>query len=148
MAVFATNSDLVRLYPNAMDHGVADWTEHLAEAQGDIENIVKAKWFYPEFGSQRTRGLVVQPVYYPERLTASQWTKACVYRALSAYILPHLSTFRPEGDSFQEQMDFFDQRFDEEMDLQFGVGIEYDLNADGNVAITEKFPTLTNRLYR
>jgi hypothetical protein len=45
-------------------------------------------------------------------------------------------------------MDFFDQRFDEEMDLQFGVGIEYDLNADGNVAITEKFPTLTNRLYR
>ena len=145
---FAVNADLLRYMPTIMDNGVEDWTQELAEAESDVINIIKAKWFFVEFGNQRTRGMAIQPIYKPELLTASQWTKATCYRALTAYILPKLSTFRPEGDSFQKQIDFYDQRFDEEMDIQFSVGVEYDINKNGVISESEKFPVLTNRLYR
>jgi len=145
---FATNSDLLKYYTTVMDHGVTDWSAEIAEAQSDIENIVKAKWFFVEFGSQRTRGMVIQPVFNPSLLVTTQWTKATCYRALANYILPKLSTFRPEGDSFRQAVDFYDQRFDEEMDLQLSVGVKYDLNNDSVISEAEKFPTLTNRLYR
>ena len=42
---FATNEDLVDFYPTAMDHGVADWTAELAQAQGDVETLIKSRWF-------------------------------------------------------------------------------------------------------
>jgi len=145
---FATNPDLLKYMPTVMEHGVTDWTQELADAEDDIKLIVKTKWFFVEFGSLRTRGMVQQPVYDPTLLVASQWNKATCYRALCAYILPKLSTFRVEGDVFQKQMDFFDARFDEEMDLQLSSGVKYDLNKDSNIGNAEEFPTLTNRMYR
>jgi hypothetical protein len=146
---FATNDDLVKYYPTAMDHGVADWSAELAMAQGDVETIVKTRWFNQEFGQSRSRtNTVVQPVFDATRLTSSQWTRAACYRALAVYILSKLSTFRPEGDSFREQLAFFQNRFDEEMNLQFGSGVEYDQNDDGTVETGEKFAVAQDRLYR
>jgi len=146
---FATNNDLVKYYPTAMDHGVADWSAELAMAQGDVETIVKTRWFNVEFGQNRNRtNTVVQPVFDATRLTDSQWTRATCYRALAVYILSKLSTFRPEGDSFREQLAFFQSRFDEELNLQFGSGVEYDQNGDGTVETGEKFAVAQDRLYR
>lgn len=146
---FATNNDLVKYFPTAMDHGVADWTTELAMAQGDVETIVKTRWFNLEFGNTRGRtNLVGQPTYDATRLTDSQWTRATCYRALAVYILSKLSTFRPEGDSFREQLAFFQSRFEEEMNLQFGAGVEYDLDNNGSVETGEKFSVDQSRLYR
>jgi len=146
---FATNNDLVKYYPTAMDHGIADWTAELAMAQGDVETIVKTRWFNQEFGTVRSRSSVVGlPTYDATKLTDSQWTRATCYRALAVYILSKLSTFRPEGDSFREQLAFFQSRFEEEMNLQFGAGVEYDQNNDGTVETGEKFAVAQDRLYR
>jgi hypothetical protein len=145
---FATNADLVKYYASALEHGVSDWTDELQQAEDDIKLVVKTKWFNLEFGSQRNRSTVTAPVFDGERLTATQWRQAACYRALSAYILPKLSTFRPEGDAFQQALTFFNQRYNEEMNLQLTSGVEYDINNDGNVTDVEKFPTYTNRLYR
>jgi hypothetical protein len=146
---FATNDDLVKYFPTAMDHGVADWTAELAMAQGDVETLVKTRWFNQEFGTVRSRSSVVGlPTYDATRLTSSQWTRATCYRALAVYILSKLSTFRPEGDSFREQLAFFQSRFEEEMNLQFGAGVEYDLDDDGTVETGEKFAVAQDRLYR
>lgn len=146
---FATNDDLVKYYPTAMDHGVADWTAELAMAQGDVETIVKTRWFNVEFGNSRGRdNLVSQPTFDATRLTDSQWTRATCYRALAVYILSKLSTFRPEGDSFREQLAFFQNRFDEEVALQLSSGVEYDLDNDGTAETGEKFAVAQDRLYR
>jgi hypothetical protein len=146
---FATNNDLVKYFPTAMDHGVADWSAELAMAQGDVETIVKTRWFNQEFGTVRSRSSVVGlPTYDATKLTSSQWTRATCYRALAVYILSKLSTFRPEGDSFREQLAFFQSRFEEEMNLQFGAGVEYDLDDDGTVETGEKFAVAQDRLYR
>jgi hypothetical protein len=145
---FANNSDLVNLYPNAMEHGVADWTSELALAQGDVETLIKTRWFNQEFGTSRGRSQVGQPAYDPAKLTDSQWTRATVYRALAVYILPKLSTFRPEGDSFREQLAFYQNRFDEEFNMQLGSGVEYDTDGDGTVDLGEKYAVAQDRLYR
>lgn len=145
---FANNSDLVTYYPTAMDHGVADWTNELALAQGDVEILVKTRWFNQEFGQPQGRTIGSMPTFDPALLTETQWTRATVYRALAVYILPKLSTFRPEGDSFREQLAFYQNRFDEEFNLQLGSGVEYDLDGDNTVTTGEKFSVAQDRLYR
>lgn len=145
---FANNSDLVTYYPSAMDHGVADWTSELSVAQGDVEKLIKTRWFNQEFSQSRGRVTVGMPIFDPVKLTETQWTRATVYRALAVYILPKLSTFRPEGDSFREQLAFYQNRFDEEFNLQLGFGVEYDLDDDGQVSTGEKFSVAQDRLYR
>jgi hypothetical protein len=146
---FATNSDLVKYYPNAMDHGVADWTNELDLAQGDVETLVKIRWFNIEFGGgNRNRFNPASPQFNASLLSPTQWSRATVYRALACYILPKLSTFRPEGDAFREQLAFFQSRFDEEFNLQVSSGVEYDLNDDGVVAANEKHAIAQDRLYR
>ena len=81
---FATNEDLVDFYPTAMDHGVADWTAELAQAQSDVETLIKSRWFNWEF-SQNTkyRSVPIGPTYNPALLTEAQWTRATCYRALA-----------------------------------------------------------------
>lgn len=147
MTTFATNDDILKYFPTAFDHGVADWTDELDLAQGDVELKIKSKWFIGEYGPNRVLA-PTSPVFNPDLLTASQWTKATVYRALCDYILPKLSTFRPEGDPFQVQIDFFSKKFAEELDMQITSGVEYDSNEDGSITTGEKLPMATNRLYR
>ena len=66
-----------------------------------------------------------------------------------AYILPKLSTFRPEGDPFREQLTFYKERFNEEFNTQFGLGIEYDKDGSGSVdQDTEVERFRQDRLYR
>jgi hypothetical protein len=146
---FATNNDLVKLYSDAMEHGVTDWTEELTLAQSDVETLIKTRWFNLEFGSGvRMRFSPSLPQFNPALLTETQWTRTTVYRALAVYILPKLSTFRPEGDSFREQLAFYQNRFEEELAMQLASGVEYDLDDDGTVTASEKFAQAQDRLYR
>jgi hypothetical protein len=82
------------------------------------------------------------------KLVEAQWTKTTVYQALYGYILPRLSTFRPEGDPYREQLSFYKDRFTEEWELQFGVGIKYDFEDDGNIDNSDVKQVSQNRLYR
>jgi hypothetical protein len=136
---FSTNEDLQQYAPEVFDQGVEDWTAELAKAEADVTNYVKVRWHSNHYS--RTQ-------WDAARLTETQWTKATVYRALAVYILPKLSTFRPEGDPFREQITFYKELYAEEMDLQFALGIEYDLNDDGTVADGEVHEYKQNRLYR
>ena len=145
---FATNEDLVDYYPTAMDHGVGDWTPELTQAQDDVESLIKSRWFNKEFDTGNRYRVSGFATYNAALLTSSQWTRATCYRALSCYILPKLSTFRPEGDAFREQLNFFQSRFEEEFNLQLGAGVEYDLNNDNTVTAGETFAVAQDRMYR
>ncbi|CAB4154648.1 hypothetical protein UFOVP642_20 [uncultured Caudovirales phage] len=145
---FATNENLVEYYPTAMDHGVGNWTPELTQAQDDVETLIKSRWFNKEFDTGNRMLLSGSAAYNPNLLTESQWTRATCFRALSCYILPKLSTFRPEGDAFREQLNFFQSRFEEEFNLQLGAGVEYDLNNDNIITEGEKFEVDAMRLYR
>lgn len=146
---YATNEDLTFYMPDALEHGIADWSAELNLATGDIQRELKVRWFIPEYGSSKNyRSAVFIPEYDPTLLQASQWTRATVYKAMYQYILPKLSTFRPEGDAFRERIDFYRKSYAEEMNLQMSAGVEYDFNKDGMIETGERWATMQDRMYR
>ncbi len=136
---FATNDNLHEYAPDIFDQGVDDWTTELARAETDVANMVQVKWYNNHYDRKS---------FDSSLLTETQWTRATVYRALANHIMPKLSTFRPEGDPFANQIGFYKERFEEEIDLQFQLGIEYDRNDDGTVEDAEVHEYAQNRLYR
>ena len=137
---FANNTNLQEYAPEVFEQGVDDWSDELAKAQIDVINLIQFKW-WNKFYSRST--------FDSSKLVEAQWTKSCVYQAMYAYILPKLSTFRPEGDPFREQFVFYKDRFQEEWELQFGVGIQYDFGGDGTIDInTDVIQASQTRLYR
>jgi hypothetical protein len=146
---FATNEDLTDYMPDALDHGVADWTAELDQASSDVQRDIKIRWFNLQFGQGRTLyGAQIGNTWDPTKLTASQWTKCTVYKAMYEYILPKLSTFRPEGDSFRERIDFYRKMYAEELGAEIAAGVEYDLDDSGNVTEGETWAVQQNRLFR
>ena len=101
---FATNNNLHTYTPEVFESGVDDWSDELALAETDVVNTIRIRWWNKyETPSQ----------FDSSKLTDSQWTRTTVYKALYSYILPKLSTFRPEGDPFQTQITFYKERFEE-----------------------------------
>lgn len=146
---FATTADLIEYSPDITEHGIGNFDEQLTKAQTDIEKMIKVRWFDQEYASNTIYRLHrVGAAWDATKLDETQWTKTCVYRALANYILPMLSNFRPEGDAFREQIDFYSTKFHEEMDLEFGFGIKYDSNDDGVYAEGETHEFVQDRLIR
>jgi len=121
---FATNNNLQEYAPDVFEQGIDDWTDELTKAQTDVINMIQYKWWNKYYSRSKFNSTL---------LVEAQWTKSTVYQALYAYILPRLSTFRPEGDPFREQLAFYKERFNEEFDIQFGLGIQYDFENDGSI---------------
>ena len=136
---FATNLDIREYSPETFEQGVDDWTDELAKAETDVSNLVQIRWYNNHHNTTD---------FSKTKLVESQWTRATVYRALSHHILPKLSTFRPESDPFREQITFYKERFEEEMDIQFGLGIKYDDDGDGSISAGEVNEYKQDRLYR
>jgi len=138
--MFATNTDLQKYAPEVFDQGVDDWTAELTEAQTDVTQMIQFRWWNKVYN---------RSTFDKTKLTDEQWTKSTVFRALAAYIMPKLSTFRPESDPFREQLTFYKERFEEEFDMQFGLGIEYDHNSDDIINDDgEVYEFDQSRLYR
>lgn len=135
---FATNNDLQKYTPDIFEQGVDDWTDELAYAETDVTNYVQVKYW-----NEHNRNAD----FDASLLDEAQWTRATVYRALSHHILPKLATFRID-DVFVEQIKFYKERYAEEMDLQFALGIKYDLDEDGTVQDEEVNTYKQDRLYR
>ena len=138
--MFATDSDLLQYLPTIFEHGNDTFIEAIEEAHNDVVRIIRSHWW----------NKVEQHEEFDERyLDATQWTRAVVYRALAYYILPRLSSWRNEGDSFRNQITFYSERFDSEMDAVFAVGVRYDFDKDSSIddkTEVEHFPQ--NRLFR
>lgn len=137
---FADDNDLVTYVPTIFEHGATTYQSELNMAEDDIIREIRVKWYNRRYA---------QDNWNETLLDETQWTRATVYRALSAYILPRLSTWRPEGDSFREQIEFYQARYAEELDAEFAEGIRYDYDQDGSIdSGTEEYEFDTGRLYR
>lgn len=136
---FATENDLVDLLPSIYNHGVADWSAQITKAETDIKDIIKSTWYdkrYNDYSWDETK------------LVEAQWTDATLYRALYRYILPQLSQFRVDGDTFQEMMKYYKSEYKEEMNEQFSIGIKYDRNADDIITNNEIHDFPQTRIWR
>ena len=82
-------------------------------------------------------------------LDPTQFTQATVYHALAYHISPKLTQHSGgEPDKFQMMMQYYQGRFEHEMDLILREGVRYDLDNDNSYERTESTPTKSLRLVR
>lgn len=136
MANFATNNDVADYVPDIFDYEVVDFTSELTRATEMVKKQLKSDWW---------RG--VSNDFSGDKLNPAQWKETTVYAALAYFILPKLSSFRPD-DTFLEMSGFYRDRFSNTFKLEVTSGVDYDDNSDGTYADSERVYTRLDRLVR
>jgi hypothetical protein len=135
---YSTDTDLQDIIPDILDFGIAAFTDEHGFAEDDINRELRSKWFYK---------LGISGEMDATLLTASQFTKASSYLVLWKYALPQLTNW-VDNDRFLNMIDFYKQRYNEEMASIFADGVEYDRDDDGSLTQEEKKPVANGRLVR
>jgi hypothetical protein len=83
----------------------------------------------------------------PAYLTDSQWTRCNAYLVLWKFALPQLTNW-VQDDRFLNMINFYQQRYQEELTAVFADGVEYDDDASGTIEDDEKGIVAYGRLTR
>ena len=124
MALF-TEADIIEYFPDLHNYGIQDFSNMIAKTDEDIYRLLQIDW-WPKLRTGN-RGW---DTFDTTKLKDSQLTRSGVYYCLYKYILPKLTQWAVEGDSFQTQIVFYRTAFDEE----FGTAtrqLNYDFDGDG-----------------
>jgi hypothetical protein len=142
---YATLTDLLQVEPTITEMGVLDWDIELARSETELNRVLNVRWFstYKATHSSAT-------TFDPTLLDPTQWTMATVYHALAYSICNKLTQFNPQGaeDRFQIMMEYYQGRFEHEMDLCLREGVRYDANDDATFSVSESTATPSLRLVR
>jgi hypothetical protein len=135
---FSTDYNLQEIIPDILEFGIDNFIDEHATAQAELEREIRNRWWHRtgKAGEMDT-----------SLLTESQWTKANAYLVLWKYALPKLTNW-VDNDRFLQMIDFYRNRYGEEMEAVFADGVEYDDDEDGIVQDDEKLPKPLNRLDR
>ena len=141
--------------PDIAGFGIASFDTQLQHAEDDVIRQVREEWWERYRHTVRYKDItkVTSIELDKSKLTPSQWRRSVCYKALADYIFPMLSKFRDpdtgEGkDSFQVQMDYYRNRYNEEFQAVLRDGVEYDEDGGGTISDSEKEPIHTLRLIR
>jgi hypothetical protein len=143
---YATITDLLQVEPTITEYGVLDWDAELLRSENEINRLLKVRWYQ---AYQKSHPSLINVAFDPALLTSTQWRQATVYHALAYHITPKLTQFSgAEPDKFQVMMQYYQGRFEHEMDLVLREGVEYDIDNDGIVSQTESASVTSLRLKR
>jgi len=138
MAIF-TEDDIVEYFPDLHNYGIQDFNDFIAKTEEDIHRLLRIEWF-PTLR-------VSSGDYESDRVKESQLTRSAVYYCLYKYILPQLTQWAVEGDSFQTQITYYKDSFFDEFDLTKRE-LFYDWNDDGTYDEWERELQPSQRLVR
>lgn len=136
MANHANNTDVADYVPDVFDYEVVDFTSELTRATDMVNKRLKGEWYRGNPNDYNTA-----------LLNSAQWKETTVYAALAYFILPKLSSFRPD-DTFLEMSAFYRDRFEDTYKREVASGVDYDDNEDGSYDDAERVYTRLNRLIR
>lgn len=122
---FADIDDLLQVEPTIQDYGVLDFDAELARSETEVKRVLKVRWWQ---AYAKARGITTDIDF--DLLDESQWTQATVYHSLAYHICPKLTQFQPDQDKFQVMMEYYQGRFEHEMDLVMREGVKYDADGD------------------
>ena len=138
MSAYANDEDLVKIIPDIFDHGVDSFNDEMTRSTADVQRRIKSDWWMLEHDASN---------FDTTKLKASEWSRTTVYHALAYYIMPRLSNFSAD-DTFQRQMTFYKEKYEEEFSAVTKAGASYDFDGDGNYVAGEVDFVDTERLYR
>ena len=149
------NSNLQAIQPDILGFGTTDFGDQLQFAENDVLRRVREEWWERYRHTVRYKDItkVTSVEMTNSKLTNAQWTQSVVYLALWKYVYPILTKWRDpdtgEGkDTFQVQIDFYRDRYEEEFQAVLRDGVEYDEDSSGAVSDSEKEPIHHLRLVR
>lgn len=122
---FATLDDLLQVEPTIQEYGVIDFDSELARSETEVKRVLKVRWWQAYAKSH-----AIETDIDFDKLDDAQWTQATVYHALAYHICAKLTQFQVEQDRFQVMMEYYQGRFEHEMDLAIREGVKYDLDGD------------------
>ena len=122
---FADIDDLLLVEPLIQDYGVLDWDAELTRSETEVKRVLKVRWWS---AYAKSRGITTDIDF--TLIDDAQWTQATVYHALAYHISPKLTQFQPDQDKFQVMMEYYQGRFEHEMDLCIREGVKYDVDND------------------
>lgn len=128
---FADLDDLLQVEPTIQDYGVLDFDAELARSETEVKRVLKVRWWQ---AYAKARGITTDIDF--DLLDDSQWTQATVYHSLAYHICPKLTQFQVEQDKFQVMMEYYQGRFEHEMDLVIREGVKYDIDGDSTYEYT------------
>lgn len=143
---YATLDDLLQVEPTIQEYGVLDWDTELERSETEINRVLRVRWYQ---SYQKQHSSTINQDMDPALLDPTQFTQATVYHALAYHISPKLTQFSgAEPDKFQMMMQYYQGRFEHEMDLILREGVRYDLDDDSTYERTETGKLNTLRLVR
>lgn len=142
---YATLDDLLMVEPTITEYGVIDFDTEIARSEQELNRVINVRWFQTYKAVHPTA-----TSFDATLLDSTQWTQATVYHALAYHIAPKLTQFAQEGseDRFQVMMNYYQGRFEHEMDLCLREGVRYDLNDNAVYSVEESASTVSLRLVR
>tara|TARA_R110002096_G_scaffold165405_2_gene333962 strand:+ start:4070 stop:4492 length:423 start_codon:yes stop_codon:yes gene_type:complete len=138
---FFTENDMIEYFPDLHEYGIQDFSNMIAKTDEDIIRLLRIEWWPTIPGRNR------QDRMDSTKLKDSQLTRSAVYYCLQKYVLPKLTMWAVEGDSFQTQIVFYKNAFDEEFD-QAKRSLFYDFDNDGSFEDSEQVIQPAQRLVR
>lgn len=147
---YATIANLRLVEPTIEEYGILDWDAELLRSESEINRILSVRWWptYAKQGRTDIRYSNLALLMEPDKLDPTQWTQATVYHALAYHICPKLTKFEADPDRFQNMMQYYQGRFEHEMDLCMREGVRYDTNNNDVFEDVERVPDVYLRLRR
>jgi hypothetical protein len=143
---YATFDDLKQVEPTIDEYGVLDWDVELARSETEINRVLKVRWYQ---AYQKAHPSIINVDFDATLLDATQFTQATIYHALAYHICPKLTQHSGgEPDKFQVMMQYYQGRFEHEMDLILREGVRYDLDDDNSYESSEIKSVTPLRLVR
>jgi hypothetical protein len=132
---YATFDDLKQVEPTIDQYGVLDWDTELARSETEINRVLKVRWYQ---AYQKAHPSIYNVDIDTTKLDPTQFKQATVYHALAYHITPKLTQFSgAEPDKFQVMMQYYQGRFEHEIDLVLREGVRYDLDDDNSYESNE-----------
>jgi hypothetical protein len=147
MADYCVDADLVKIRPNILSLGVADWDDQRAEATSIINRALTSRWYTMACDNA---GLDHRETPFNQDLllnAATQLTRLGCYKTLELAYL-YLITDSPEPDGFERDSKNFGKMYSTELAEVLGGGLDYDWDESGDLAYTEKAIPVMRRLKR
>jgi len=143
---YATFDDLKQVEPTIDEYGVLDWDVELQRSETEINRVLKVRWYQ---AYQKAHPSIINVDFDATLLDATQFTQATIYHALAYHICPKLTQHSGgEPDKFQVMMQYYQGRFEHEMDLILREGVRYDLDDDNSYESSEIKSVTPLRLVR
>lgn len=143
---YATFDDLKQVEPTIDEYGILDWDAELARSENEINRVLKVRWYQ---AYQKAHPSIANVDFDSTLLDSTQLKQVTVYHALAYHICPKLTQFSgAEPDKFQVMMNYYQGRFEHEMDLVLREGVRYDLDDDNTYESSEIKSVHSLRLVR